>query len=78
MNIEIKIPLSDIARMTPAEMADRLIESGLDIDKDIHFYDLAGMFRVFEGTALPAPHSGYMKTCVGMVPIRKPWLEAVA
>ena len=78
VKIEIKIPLSTILAMGVDDTVNYLMDKGLDLAKDIRVYDLAGMFRVFEGEALPEQHSGFIKTCGGMVSIRKPWLEAVA
>lgn len=77
MNIEIKILLSELLQMEAGEIYGFLKGKGLDLSKQLSSWD-TDTHRVFEGTALPAQHSGYIKTCIGMVPIKKPWLEAVA
>ena len=77
MSIRVTIPISKLATATSKQIHDFLRLEGLDTSQEYGAFK-DGPNITYVGEALPAPHSGFMKTCVGMVPIRKPWLGAVA
>lgn len=77
MSIRITIPRSELVSATSRQLSDLLCFKGLDTSKEWGMFE-EGLDNVYVGESLPEPHSGFMKTCVGMVPIKKPWLEAVA
>lgn len=75
--MRVTIPISETVSLGIRDLEALLRFKGLDTSKHFAMRD-EGVNRIYVGDPLPEKHSGYMKTCVGLVPIKKPWLEAVA